>query len=310
MFVVFGALLPVVMLLGLGYGVRAAGFVSPRIWSALEWITYYILIPSFLIHALGHRPPEPAVIGGMASGILGVSLCMTLALWSVPILFPACDRAAFTSVFQGVIRGNTFIALGVAEGLWGPPGLALVAAAAGVTVILFNVLCVGTLSVFLVQAQGKWHLVLKIALALARNPLIWACVIGWAVGTGVISVSDGFMNGLGFAGAAAVPMALLVAGSGLRFGPLGASWLMEALSSLLKLLIMPAGGVLAAHLLGLEGMVRAVVILMLALPAPPSAYVLARQMGGDAPLMARIISLQMIFAFFTLPATVLVADML
>jgi len=102
----------------------------------------------------------------------------------------------------------------------------------------------------------------------------------------------------------------LVAGSGLRFGPLGASWLMEALSSLLKLLIMPAGGVLAAHLLGLEGMVRAVVILMLALPAPPSAYVLARQMGGDAPLMARIISLQMILAFFTLPATVLVADML
>lgn len=99
-------------------------------------------------------------------------------------------------------------------------------------------------------------------------------------------------------GRAAVPMALLVAGAGLKFGPGGSRWSGEIAASVLKLLVMPAGGFLVTHFMGLEGMVRAVIILMLALPAPPSAYVLACQMGGDAPLMARIISLQMILSLF------------
>ncbi len=38
-----------------------------------------------------------------------------------------------------------------------------------------------------------------------------------------------------------------------------------------------------------------------ALPCSPSAYVLARQMGGDAPMMAGIISLQTILAAITMP---------
>jgi hypothetical protein len=41
-----------------------------------------------------------------------------------------------------------------------------------------------------------------------------------------------------------------------------------------------------------------------AVPTAPSAYVLARQMGGDAPLLAQIITLQTILAAITMPIAV------
>jgi malonate transporter len=41
-----------------------------------------------------------------------------------------------------------------------------------------------------------------------------------------------------------------------------------------------------------------------AVPASSSAYVLARQMGGDAPLLAQIITLQTILAALTMPIAI------
>jgi hypothetical protein len=41
-----------------------------------------------------------------------------------------------------------------------------------------------------------------------------------------------------------------------------------------------------------------------AVPTSSSAYVMARQMGGDAPLLAQIITLQMILAAITMPIAI------
>ena len=42
-------------------------------------------------------------------------------------------------------------------------------------------------------------------------------------------------------------------------------------------------------------------VISAALPASPSSYVLASQMGGDAPLMAGILTAQTILAALTIP---------
>ncbi|MEN9434018.1 MAG: hypothetical protein RLZZ422_1607 [Pseudomonadota bacterium] len=44
-----------------------------------------------------------------------------------------------------------------------------------------------------------------------------------------------------------------------------------------------------------------VVVIMAALPTASSAYILARQLGGNADLMAAIITLQTLAALLTLP---------
>jgi predicted permease len=47
-----------------------------------------------------------------------------------------------------------------------------------------------------------------------------------------------------------------------------------------------------------------------AVPTAPGGFTLARQMGGDAPVMAGMITLQTVVAFVTLPLTLALGDRL
>ena len=60
------------------------------------------------------------------------------------------------------------------------------------------------------------------------------------------------------------------------------------------------------QLLGVDGLARTVTIISGAVPTSAAAYIQARQLGGDAPLMAAIITLQVLFAAFTLPVIIAV----
>jgi hypothetical protein len=72
-------------------------------------------------------------------------------------------------------------------------------------------------------------------------------------------------------------------------------------ASLFKFLVMPLTTWGLCRLLGLGGQAAVVAVLFQALPTASSSYVMARQMGGNAPLMATIIALQTVVAAATLP---------
>ena len=63
-------------------------------------------------------------------------------------------------------------------------------------------------------------------------------------------------------------------------------------------------GIVPGALIGVSDQNLVVVAVCSAVPASSSAYVLARQMGGDAPLLAQIITLQTILAAITMPIAI------
>ena len=69
----------------------------------------------------------------------------------------------------------------------------------------------------------------------------------------------------------------------------------------LKLLVMPGIALLLALAIGLDELSTKVLVLFHALPTAPSAFILARQLGGDARLMAGILTTQTALAAVTLP---------
>ena len=76
-----------------------------------------------------------------------------------------------------------------------------------------------------------------------------------------------------------------------------------ALSCLTKLVIMPGLMLLTTTLLDLPPTATAIAILFAALPGATSAYILARQLGGDHELIAGMVTLQTGLAVITLPFT-------
>ena len=160
-----------------------------------------------------------------------------------------------------------------------------------------NVVCVWVLAKY----GGGGASTLDAVKEMGRNPLILACLAGIAVnlsGLGLAAPAQTFFD---LIGRAAPTVGLLCVGAGLDLAAAraGRSWV--ALSAVLKLGAMPLIALGFAELLGLTGAAAYVLVIFHALPTAPSAYILARQMGGDARLMAGILTTQTALAIVTLP---------
>src|SRR6202008_915594 len=88
------------------------------------------------------------------------------------------DGPAFTSVFQGAIRWQTYVALAVSGNLFGDTGLALASVAMVAIIPLVNVFSVAVLVRYASPEQKSLG---TIVLTVVKNPLIWACAIGLAI---------------------------------------------------------------------------------------------------------------------------------
>jgi predicted permease len=106
---------------------------------------------------------------------------------------------------------------------------------------------------------------------------------------------------LDMVGRGALGLALLTVGAGLHFGEAAVNKITVSFAVVLKLLALPSFMYLALHLFGVSGTPAAVAILCSAVPTGSGAYVLARQMNGDAPLIANILTAQVVCAAVTIP---------
>mgnify|MGYP003343730790 FL=1 len=65
---------------------------------------------------------------------------------------------------------------------------------------------------------------------------------------------------------------------------------------------MPVLTLVVGHAIGLTDVALMVALLFQALPTASSSYIMARQLGGDAPLMAGITAAQTVLAAAAMPA--------
>src|SRR5690606_21571871 len=90
----------------------------------------------------------------------------------------AIDGPAFTSLFQGATRWQTFVALAVSANLYATPGVALTSVAAASMIPVLNVINVIVLARYAAATTPDARAIL---VALIRNPFIGSCVAGMAL---------------------------------------------------------------------------------------------------------------------------------
>jgi predicted permease len=295
-------LTPVLALILAGFVIQRTNFLHPSFWPSAEKLTYFLLMPATLIHSLAGKKisdlPWLKILLTVEGAVVASALLVTL-WW---LANRHMGGPVFTSLFQGGVRFNTFVALALAENMFGSDGLMLAALGAGFMIVLINVLCV---SVFSMAVNHRGGIDLKrLFVDLIRNPLIVGCVIGVglnALGMKIPKALDGILL---LGGKAAFPVGLMAVGAAYRAGCLRVHWQPLVVSSTIQFLFKPliAWG-LATHL-GLSGMAIAVAVLLFSVPTAPSAYILSRQMGGDHDSMSAIITVQTCVSFITLPLTI------
>jgi len=291
------ALTPVFVLILLGYLFRRWHFPGDDFWIQAERFTYYVLFPVMLIFKLGQARLPPSAYGDILILIAAMLVSMTLLLATLQWIW-RWPGPVFSSVFQGGIRFNSYVALAAAGMLLGDEGLSLIAIAMAVKVPLLNLLCILMFSLVAGNEPVRLKPVLR---AIVSNPLIIGSVVGmvWSYfRIGFHPLLAGILEPLS---ELALPLGLMTVGAGLQLKALRGASLPFLVSSTVKLAVFPLLTAALAMLLGLEGLMVQVVVLLAALPTATSSYILARQLGGDAPLMAGIISGQTLLAMFTIP---------
>jgi predicted permease len=300
---VIGALAPIFGLIVLGYAMRQGRFVPLEFWPAAEKVTYYVFFPALLVHSLGTAALDLEallpMVGALAGGVLATG-AIVLALrraWGA-------DGPAFTSIFQGAIRPNTYVGLAAAAGLYGEAGLTLAAIGIAVVVPLVNLMVVPVLARHGAGADPRLR---AVALGIVTNPIIIAVALGLALQLLGLRLPPLLGPMVEILGRAALPVGLLAVGAGLDLKAARSAGRHVGLGTAAKLVAAPGLTALGCWLLGVDGLQLAIAVLYNALPTSASSYVLARQMGGDATLMAGIITVTTIAAALTLPLVVLLA---
>ncbi|MGL5115315.1 MAG: AEC family transporter, partial [Beijerinckiaceae bacterium] len=269
---------------------------------------YQILIPALMIGTLanarlGQQPIAPfaaAVLGPtvVASGLLLFGASRMMALFRL-------DGPAFTSVFQGVVRWNSFIAIALAGTLHGAEGLTLVALALVLLVPFVNF--ASAVAMTRHGSAAKPFVLLPFLAALIRNPFIWSTLLGLAIMASGLRLPGAVLGFVDVLGRGALAAGLLLVGAGLNFSALRQAGAGVTMAVVVRLIIMPAATGTIALMLGLSGAALGVAMICAAVPTAAASYIVARQDGGDAPLMAGIISAQTIACAVTMPIALILA---
>jgi len=303
MAVVIAALLPVFILIVLGVVLKRSLMRLDTQWHGLERLTYFVLFPMLLIQTLVKADLSRVPVAGVGGALLLSALAMSLLCLA---LRPALARLgiggpAFTSIFQGATRWQTYVALSVSANMFGEVGLALASVAMVAIIPLVNVFSVAVLAHYAAPEKQSGG---AIVMTLVRNPLIWACAIGLFVNVTHLPLPKLWHEVADALGRSSLAIGLLVTGAGLHLEGLLRPSAGAAIGVVFKLVLMPAIALALAVWFALSGENLAIVAICSAVPTSSSAYVLARQMGGDAPLLAQIITLQTILAAITMPIAI------
>jgi len=296
MLTIFLAIAPVFALILMGYGLRRGGIPSTEFWNLNDRLVYWVLMPALFFAKISAAD----LSGGLGQYAMLLYAGFFAAIGCGWLLGRGIAAPQASSLLQGSARFNTFIGLAIAEAVFGTQGLQIAVLGSALLVPVVNVTVV-TLMTRQLGGGGK-----SILIGLVKNPLILSICTGVLFNLAGLNEVPVLHEIARILGSAALPIMLLCVGANLKIRGLSGSARIIGVSMIGKFLINPAAVLLAAILLGADPLTVQVALIFAALPTGAASYTLAREMRGDAPLMAAIITAQTLISFVTLPLTLLI----
>ena len=300
------AVLPIVLLIALGYLLKRVGMLQKPFLDAGNRLTFRILLPALLfynVYNIGSlRELEPSFI---LYGIIMVILLFFAAI-AVVCAFTK-DSAKRGSLIQAVFRSNyAIIGLPLAEALFGAKGAAAAGLMSAFCVPTFNALAVITLTIFNGNSEKGKVSVKKVLLGVIRNPLIVATLAGIAV----LGIRELFvMWGIDFrlrdvqilyktlesVKSICTPFALIVLGGKFEFSAVKRLRREIVFGTIIRTVAVPIIGLAGAYILKmtimpeLAGEHFATYVGVFATPVAVASAIMAKEMGADSELAGQLV---------------------
>jgi len=293
------SIIPVFLLIMLGVAIRQSRWMPDDFFPSVEKFSYFIAFPALLFTGTSRLDFHGRLVGELALATLLPTVVVAAIALLVLLAWRALPAPSRSSVMQGAIRPNSYFGIAVSALFFPPQTAALVMLALALCLPAVNLLSILALSWW----SGSQAQLGKVARTLATNPIILSTLAGMGASLAGLALPAPLMNTLDILGKSALALGLVSVGSGLVFSLEGLRPAALALASALKLLLLPLVAYKVCALFGVPDAVALAAGFYAALPTAPNAYIMARQLGGDARLMASLITMQTLLAAITIPVT-------
>lgn len=283
--VCLNAVLPLFLVMGLGYIARCTGAISRTDVPKINKWAFKFFMPIMLFYNIYTSDlsvaAQPKII------IFAVVCVLVLYGLSFGFVMLAEKNDNMRGVMiQGIYRSN-FVIMGIplaaqlVEGADLGPVVILVA----VVIPIFNVLAVITLEIF----NGTKPSVGKMLLDVLKNPLIIGIAAGIVVQLIGLKLPEAVESAANMIGKAASPLMLFLLGAFFEFKGIGTYKKQLAAVCIGRLIVVPAIFLAVSVLCGIRGVELAAMIAIFGSPTAISSFTMTQQMGGDSALAGDIV---------------------
>ncbi len=290
-------MLPVFLTILLGMLLQKIGLLPRHMVRDLNRLCFKCFLPIMLfnnVRSTDFRQYFDWHLIGYA--VITVLLLFVFLVWFVPKRMEKPEQQSV--VIQGIYRSN-YVILGIpiVGNIYAGESIATITMLIAIIVPMFNLLAVYLFEIFNGENQ---HDPMKMALGIARNPLILATALGMLYVLTGIRFPAFLDKTLGDLAAATIPLALLILGADLDFNleQTQVSYLAAAVAG--KILFVPLVFLPPAILLGFRGQALASLLTMYASPAAISGYIMAQNEHADHQLAGQIVVVTSLLSCFTL----------
>lgn len=279
------AVLPMCLVMALGYGTRRLGWLRREEISTINKIAFRIFLPCLLYYNIYCSDLSGSFdLLLMTYAVGGVLLTFGLALGYTLLTEKLPERRGV--LIQGMFRSNYVImGIPVATALLGADQLGTVSILIAIIVPLFNMLAVVVLEVFRGQKPKPLHILGQIA----KNPLVIGSVLGILTLVAGIRLPHILEQPIQSVSAIASPLQLFLLGAFFQFSGLKTYRRELVTVSIAKLIVSPGLFLGLGALLGFRGVAFVSLIGIFASPTAVNSFTMAQQMGGDAELAGDIV---------------------
>ena len=283
--VAVNAVMPFLIYISFGYGVRMSGLVDEAFMNKLNKLIFRAFFPILMFNNLYKVEPGFTLDGRLvAVGVGSVLLLELILVFLVPKFVKGNPQRGV--VIQAIYRSNfVLFAIPLTTSLFGETGSVLASMMVAIVIPIYNVTAVIILELF----HGGKSDIRVLVKNVCTNPLILGALVGFIFFMLQIKLPACIDETAAQFADLTTPLALFVLGGTLHFSAVRGNLKYLVPSLTVKMVFLPAVITALATAMGFGNLERFVLFTMYATPVATASYSMAQNMGGDGELAGQFV---------------------
>lgn len=283
--VAVNAVMPFLIYISFGYGVRMSGLVDEAFMNKLNKLIFRAFFPILMFNNLYKVEPGFTLDGRLvAVGVGSVLLLELILVFLVPKFVKGNPQRGV--VIQAIYRSNfVLFAIPLTTSLFGETGSVLASMMVAIVIPIYNVTAVIILELF----HGGKSDIRVLVKNVCTNPLILGALVGFIFFMLQIKLPACIDETAAQFADLTTPLALFVLGGTLHFSAVRGNLKYLVPSLTVKMVFLPAVITALATAMGFGNLERFVLFTMYATPVATASYTMAQNMGGDGELAGQFV---------------------